>query len=886
MSEKPKTHYRRDYRPPDYWIDAVELSFDLHDDRAIVTARLDVRREATLSGDIPPLVLDGEGLELRRIAIDGAELPASRYQVGEESLTIESPPARFTLETEVEIHPEKNTALSGLYRSGSLFCTQCEAHGFRRITYFLDRPDVMSTYTTHIEADRARYPVLLSNGNRIEAQDLPDGRHRVTWRDPFRKPCYLFALVGGDLRCHAGTFTTMSGRDVRLEIWVEPQNVGRTDHALASLQRAMRWDEQRFGREYDLDIYMIVAVHDFNMGAMENKGLNVFNAKYVLADAATATDEEYEAIEAVIAHEYFHNWTGNRVTCRDWFQLTLKEGLTVFRDQQFTADMTSAPVKRIQDLRRLRASQFPEDAGPLAHPIRPESYVSMDNFYTPTVYEKGAEVVRLYQTLLGVDGFRRGMDLYFERHDGQAVTCDDFRAAMADANSADLSRLERWYAQAGTPHLEAKGRYDADARAYELTLTQRYPGAEPGDARRPVPIPVRTSLLGPDGAELPLALQGEKDGSAAQRERLLVLEEAEGRFVFEGVRVPPVPSLLRGFSAPVKLTARRSREELAFLMAHDSDPVNRWDAGQALAMQLLVELQAEVAAGNELALDPRFVAAFGGVLADRSLDGSMQALALTLPGETLIALELSDVDPGAIHTSRRFVVRELARAHRTAFEAIYARCDTGAPYSNARADIDRRRLGNAALRYLAALELPAWTARIARRFEQADNMTDREAAFGLLADVAGPEREQALASFHAAWRHDPLMLDRWFTAQALSSLPDTPARVRALAKHPDFSLANPNRVRALVGAFASGNPVHFHAPDGDGYRFVADVALELDPKNPQLASRIASAFAQWRRYEPVRRARMQAELQRIADTPRLSKDVGENVGRMLNAPAA
>jgi aminopeptidase N len=886
MSEKPKTHYRRDYRPPDYWIDAVELWFDLHDDHAIVRARLEVRREPSLSGDIPPLVLDGEGLTLRRIAIDGGDLPATRFEVGEESLTIDSPPARFTLETEVEIHPEKNTALSGLYRSGPLFCTQCEAHGFRRITYFLDRPDVMSTYTTHIEAERARYPVLLSNGNRTLAEDVPGGRHRVTWRDPFRKPCYLFALVAGDLRCHAGSFKTMSGRDVRLEIWVEPQNLGRTDHALASLQRAMRWDEQRFGREYDLDIYMIVAVHDFNMGAMENKGLNVFNAKYVLADAATATDEEYEAIEAVIAHEYFHNWTGNRVTCRDWFQLTLKEGLTVYRDQQFTADMTSAPVKRIQDLRRLRASQFPEDAGPLAHPIRPESYVSMDNFYTPTVYEKGAEVVRLYQTLLGVDGFRRGMDLYFERHDGQAVTCDDFRAAMADANGADLSKLERWYAQAGTPQLEVKGRYDADARAYELTLSQRYPGAEPGDARKPVPIPVRASLLGPDGAELPLALQGEKGGSG-QRERLLVLEDQERRFVFEGIRVPPVPSLLRGFSAPVKLVARRSREELAFLMAHDSDPVNRWDAGQELAMQLLIELQAEAAAGRKLALDPRFVAAFGGVLADRSLDGSMQALALSLPGETLIALELSDVDPGAIHTARRFAVRELARAHRAALEAIYARCDTGVPYANARPDIDRRRLGNAALRYLAALELPEWTARIAQRFERADNMTDREAAFGQLADVAGPEREQALASFHAAWRHDPLMLDKWFTVQALSSLPETPARVRALAQHADFSLANPNRVRALVGAFVSANPLHFHAQDGAGYRFVADVVLELDPKNPQLASRLVSAaFAQWRRYESGRRARMQSELVRISGQPSLSKDVGENVGRMLNAPAA
>ena len=882
MSEKPKTHYRRDYRPPDYWIDAVELDFDLHDDRAIVKARLDVRREPTLAGDVPPLVLDGEGLALRRIAIDGNPLSPGRYHVGDENLTIEAPPARFTLSTEVEIHPDKNTALSGLYRSGGLFCTQCEAHGFRRITYFLDRPDVMSTYTTHIEADRARYPVLLSNGNRSDLREVASGRHRITWRDPFRKPCYLFALVAGDLRCHEGSFTTASGRDVKLEIWVEPQNVGRTAHALASLQRAMRWDEERFGREYDLDVYMIVAVHDFNMGAMENKGLNVFNAKYVLADPKTATDDEYEAIEAVIAHEYFHNWTGNRVTCRDWFQLTLKEGLTVYRDQRFTADMTSAPVKRIQDIRRLRASQFPEDAGPLAHPIRPESYVSMDNFYTPTVYEKGAEVVGLYATLLGVDGFRRGMDLYFERHDGQAVTCDDFRAAMADANGVDLSRIDRWYSQAGTPHLEVQGRYDAQARRYELLLAQRYPDADANDPRQPVPIPVRTSLLAPDGAELPLTLAGAK--GAAARERLLVLEEAEARFVFEDVAVSPVASVLRGFSAPVKLTARRTREELAFRMAHETDPVNRWDAGQELSMQLLVELQAAAATARGLALDPLFVTAFGGVLADPSLDGSMKSLALSLPGEALIAQELANVDPAAIHAARRFVLRTLAQAHRKAFAETFHACNTGEPYSLERAAIDRRRLGNAALRYLAALEDPGWTARIHRRFERADNMTEREAAFALLNDLPGPEREQALASFYTEWRHDPLMLDKWFSVQALSCLPGTPARVRALYAHPDFSLANPNRVRALVGSFAAGNPLHFHAPDGSGYRFLGDVVQELDPRNPQVASRMASQLAQWRRYEPKRRALMQAELQRIASQPKLSKDVGENVGRMLSEP--
>jgi aminopeptidase N len=881
-NEKPKTVHRRDYRPPDYRIDTVELWFDLHEDRATVKARLEVHRDPSLAGDAPPLVLDGESLTLLRVAIDGRELPKGRYHVGDESLTIESPPARFVLETEVEIHPEKNTALSGLYRSGGLFCTQCEAHGFRRITYFLDRPDVMASYTTHIEAERARYPVLLSNGNREAGGELPGGRHRVTWRDPFKKPCYLFALVAGDLRCDPGSFTTASGRDVRLELWVEPQNEGRTAHALRSLQRAMRWDEQRFGREYDLDIYMIVAVHDFNMGAMENKGLNVFNAKYVLADPATATDDEYEAIEAVIAHEYFHNWTGNRVTCRDWFQLTLKEGLTVFRDQIFSADMTSQPVKRIQDVRRLRASQFPEDAGPMAHPIRPESYVSMDNFYTPTVYEKGAEVVRLYQTLLGVDGFRRGMDLYFERHDGQAVTCDDFRAAMADANAVDLTHLERWYSQAGTPQLHAEGRYDAGARRYALTLTQSYAGAASGDPRQPVPIPVRTSLLARDGRPLALNLAGEPPapGDTAS-ERLLVLEDASARFVFEDVPAPPVPSLLRGFSAPVKLTIRRERPELSFLMAHDDDPFTRWDAGQELAMQLLVELTAAAAAGRTLALDPLFVSAVGGVLDDTSLDGSMKALALAFPGETLVAQELAEVDPTAVHTARRFLLRELATAHRAAFAAIFEKCHTGAPYRVEQAEIARRRLGNTALRYLATLEDAGWTARIERVFQRADNMTDREVAFGLLVDTPGPERERALAAFYESWHKDPLVLDKWFTAQALSLLPDTPERVRALYRHPDFSLGNPNRVRALVGAFASANPLHFHAQDGAGYRFVADVTLELDARNPQLAARMASQFAQWRRFEPKRRALMQQQLERIAASPKLSKDVGENVVRML-----
>jgi aminopeptidase N len=877
--EKPRTIYRADYRPADYRIDTVDLRFDLTRDATLVAARLGVRRNEGLVGDTPPLVLDGESLELCSVAIDGHALPQSAYHVTAESLVVEHPPARFELETLVRIHPEQNTKLSGLYASGGMYCTQCEAHGFRRITYFIDRPDVMARYRVRIEADRERFPVLLSNGNRVAEEALGGGRHAVTWEDPFPKPSYLFALVAGDLRCHAGAFTTRSSRDVRLEIWVEPRNLDRCEHALRSLQKAMRWEEERFGLEYDLDLYMIVAVNDFNMGAMENKGLNIFNAKYVLALPETATDDEYQAIEGVIAHEYFHNWTGNRVTCRDWFQLTLKEGLTVFRDQEFTSDTTSRAAKRIADVKALRALQFPEDAGPMAHPIRPESYIAMDNFYTATVYEKGAEVVRLYDTLLGADGFRRGMDLYFERHDGQAVTCDDFRAAMADANGVDLERFERWYAQAGTPSVEAHGSYSAEAHRYTLTLRQTLPHAEQEPPPAPLPIPVALGLLGPDGSDLPLVLEGET--SQGPTTRVLLLEESEQSFAFTGIGAPPVPSLLRGFSAPVRLCAAREPSELAFLMARDSDPFNRWDAGQQLAQRLLLELAGDAAAGRALALDPLFVEAFGRLLVDPELDGSLRALALALPSERLLGQEMEVIDVEALHAARQFGIRELARRHRAALEEVYERCTPEEPYRVDRASIDRRRLGSAVLGYLAALGEPEWTERIARQFERADNMTQRQAALALLVDLPGPERDAALSRFYEARRGDPLMLDKWFNVQALCVLPDTCDRVEALSRHPDFTFGNPNRVRALVGAFAAGNQVRFHGADGRGYRFLADAVLELDAINPQVAARLVGSFNQWRRFDAGRRALMQAQLERIAERAGLSKDVYEIVGRAL-----
>ena len=870
--EKPTAVWRKDYRPPDYLIDAVDLHFDLGDEVAVVVARLSVRRNPAVAGDPAPLVLQGEELETLWVKLDGVEIEPPRYHATPEELTVSRVPERFELETAVAIRPHENTALSGLYRSGSIFCTQCEATGFRRITWFLDRPDVMARYRTTVVARRDACPVLLSNGNRIAEGEWPDGWHWARWEDPFPKPSYLFALVAGDLHRHAGEFATASGRRVDLEIWVEPRNAGRCEHALRSLQKAMRWDERAFGREYDLDLYMIVAVDDFNMGAMENKGLNVFNTKLVLALPETATDDDYEAIEGVVAHEYFHNWTGNRVTCRDWFQLTLKEGLTVLRDQLFTADETSPAVKRIADVRALRTWQFPEDAGPMSHPVRPESYVSMDNFYTATVYEKGAEVVRMYRTLLGADGFRRGMDLYFERHDGQAVTCEAFRAAMADANGRDLERFGLWYGRAGTPVLEAEGRWDAGARTYELVLRQSGAGGEP------LHIPVSVGLLGRDGRDLPLRLRGEPP-ERAETTRLLELCESERSFVFVDVPEPPVPSLLRGFSAPVKLRLESGRDELALRMAHDSDAFNRWDAGQELARRMLLDLAGRQARGEALELDPLFGEAFARVLADERLDGSMKALALALPSEEILGQEQTPVDPDALHAAREFARARLAREHRHELLLCY-RTHQDASYSNARVAIDRRRLKNAALGYLVAaggegVELAA------AQFASADNMTDSQAALAALAERPGPERERALEDFYARWRDDPLAIDKWFRVQAASGAPDTVERVLALADHPAFSLRNPNRVRALVGAFSLANQVRFHAADGRGYRFVADRVLELDPLNPQVAARMVAAFNPWRRFDAARREKIEAELLRISRRRGLSKDVGEIVGRAL-----
>lgn len=873
---QPQTVYRKDYQASAFTIETVDLAFDLREGYTDVTATLALVRTGEAGSE---LVLNGEEMELRSIKVDGEALAADAYATGEGTLTIQGLPERCSLETVVRIDPAANTALSGLYLTSGNYCTQCEAMGFRRITYFLDRPDVMARYTTRIEADKEGFPVLLSNGNRTGAGELEGGRHWASWEDPFPKPSYLFALVAGDLSCHSGTFTTASGREVKLEIWVEPQNIDACEHALVSLQDSMRWDEEVYGLEYDLDIYMVVAVNDFNMGAMENKGLNVFNSKYVLAKPETATDTDYEGIQGVIGHEYFHNWTGNRVTCRDWFQLTLKEGLTVFRDQQFSADMTSAAVKRIDDVRGLRLRQFAEDSGPMAHPIRPDSYISMDNFYTATVYRKGAEVIRMYHTLLGAEGFRKGMDLYFERHDGQAVTCDDFRAAMGDANGYDFGRFERWYSQAGTPTLEGVGSYDEGAQTYTLTLRQSYAALEGHEDRLPVPIPVRLGLLGSKGQDLPLQLAGEAEAGATTR--VLTLAEAEQSFVFQNVAERPVPSLCRDFSAPVRLRFERSREDLAFLAAHDSDSFNRWDAGQTLATQILLELVSAAQAGEALSLDPLFVEAFGKVLSDERLDGALKAQALTLPAEMQLAQEMSVVDPDAIHTAREFVRKQLATQLREPLLATYEAAQTGAPYSNDKESVARRRLKNCALAYLACLGEEALEAKVSAQLEGADNMTDAQAALFTLCQRDTPARTQALESFYAKWKHDPLVLDKWFTAQAISTDPGTLAAVQALTKHPDFKMTNPNRVRSLIGVFGMMNQVRFHAACGSGYAFLGDAVLELDGINPQVAARMVSCFNSYKRFDEGRQALQRAQLERIAAKPDLCKDVREIVGRAL-----
>jgi aminopeptidase N len=878
-STRPQPIRREDYQVPDFLVEAVDLDFDLRDDGTTVRSRLTVRRNPDAEDRTAPLVLDGEELELKELSLSGEALGPNRYRLDSERLVIADVPDAFELTVTTEIHPHKNTALSGLYVSGGNYCTQCEAEGFRRITFFPDRPDVMARYSTRIVADKTRYPVLLSNGNPEGGGDLADGRHWARWVDPFPKPSYLFALVAGDLKPLEDRFTTRSGREVALRIYVRAEDLDKCGHAMESLKKAMAWDEEVFGREYDLDLFMIVAVSDFNFGAMENKGLNIFNTKYVLAKPETATDADYLAIEGVVAHEYFHNWTGNRITCRDWFQLSLKEGLTVFRDQEFSSDMNSRAVKRIADVRRLRAAQFPEDAGPTAHPVRPDSYIAIDNFYTPTVYEKGAEVIRMMHTLLGRERFRAGMDLYFERHDGQAVTCEDFVKAMEDASGVDLAQFRLWYAQAGTPEIETQERWDAAAKALELIIRQTVPATPGQPDKQPMVVPVALGLLDRHGGELPVRLSGENRGREGTR--VLAVSGTEERFRFDGLPDRPAVSLLRGFSAPVRLKPQ-PRERLTFLFAQDTDPFARWEAGQQLAASLLLEMAGGGRDGRKMAMDPAFIAALSRTLADETLDPAFRAEAVSLPSEAFLADQMQVADPQAVFAAREEARRAIAFAiGEQLLQVFEANREDGAHRIDPAA-MGRRALKNAALSYLAAPGSgPVGLGLALDQFRAAGNMTDMLAALSLLSDRPESQREDAFAEFYERWRGEPLVVDKWFALQAMSRLPDTLASVRRLLDHPAFTYGNPNRVYALIANFAAANPVRFHAADGSGYRFLADQVLILDPRNPQVASRILTPLGRWRRQSPERRELMKSELQRILAAPQLSKQTYEIASKGL-----
>ncbi len=874
--DAPRPTRLEDYRPPEFLIDRVDLRFELDPELTRVETELAIRRNPAAVRGEGCLTLHGEQLVLEELSLDGHRLTPAEYREDTESLTVHRVPDRFRLTTRVLIRPALNTALEGLYQSGDLLCTQCEAEGFRRITFFLDRPDVMARYSATLVADRQRFPVLLSNGNRVAEQDLPDGRHLVRWEDPFPKPSYLFALIAGNLCAVEDRFVTASGRSVDLAIYVEPHNLNKCDHAMRSLKKAMRWDEERFGREYDLDRFMIVAVSHFNMGAMENKGLNVFNDKFVLARPDTATDQDFLGIEGVIAHEYFHNWTGNRITCRDWFQLSLKEGFTVYRDQEFSADVGARGVKRIADVRQLRAQQFPEDSGPMAHPVRPASYIEINNFYTATVYDKGAELVRMQAALLGPDLFRRATDLYFERFDGQAVTTDDFVTCVEDASGRDLTQFRRWYAQAGTPELQVRGDYDPVARTYTLTVRQHTPPT-PGQAHKdPLHLPLAVALLDRQGFELPLRLSGE-DVSGAPGTRVLELRAAQERFRFVDIQEHPVPSLLRGFSAPVKLRFDYTEAELQFLMALDGDGFARWDAAQMLMERLLLALVAE----PDLPIPERFFAAFRRALLDTGSDAALRAEVLTLPGESYLADQMGVVDVDGIHRAREGLRRRIGESLRAELLGVYADLAETGHYVFEPEWIGRRALKNLALSYLMAQGDATARGLCRDQLAAAHNMTDTMAALRLLVDAGGDDADQALSDFHARWAHEPLVVDKWFSLQAVSAREDTLYRVIGLMGHPDFSLRNPNRVRSLVGAFCTGNPVRFHAADGGGYRFLSERVLELDPLNPQIASRLLRALIRWRRFDSARQALMRTELERILAAEPLSKDSFEVASRAL-----
>ncbi len=868
-----KPVYLNEYKVPSYLIDAVDLEFALGEEATLVTSKLTCQVNPASLESSPDFILNGEMLELISVALDGKQLTAKQFKQTETSLTILAVPDTFTLEIKTRIKPQENTALSGLYQSSGNFCTQCEAEGFRRITYFLDRPDVMARFTTKIIADKKRYPVLLSNGNLVSSQQLPNGQHSATWVDPFKKPCYLFALVAGNLECAEDFFMTQSGRRVALRIYVEHGNLDKCAHAMQAVKKAMRWDEEKFGCEYDLDNYMIVAVGDFNMGAMENKGLNIFNTQYILAKPETATDIDYVHIESVIAHEYCHNWTGNRITCRDWFQLSLKEGLTIFRDQSFTADTTSPTVARINDVIDLRTSQFPEDAGPLAHPVRPESYVEINNFYTATVYNKGAEVIRMQQTLIGDAAFRKGMDLYFKRYDGQAVTIEEFVQSMEDASGMDLKQFRLWYSQAGTPVLDVTDHYDAIQKTYTLKIKQSCQPTPQQPEKKPFHIPIKMGLLDASGKELV--------------HDLLHLKQPEQEFQFTGVAAKPIPSLLRGFSAPVKINYAYSDSALQLLFRHDTDLFNRWEAGQRYTIKLILNLIDDYRANKPLLLPADYIAIFKNLLETMQNDKLLLVEMLTLPSEKYLSEQMTVIDIDAIHHVREFVLKSLTQPLQSQFFTLYQENhDSQSAREVTLQAVAKRQLKNLCLAYLMTLDDHEKYKPVAlHQFENAltANMTDTMAALRCLVNVDCSEKEKALAQFYQQWQSDPLVIDKWFALQASAKLPDTLSRVKSLLQHPAFDIKNPNKVYALIGAFSHRNLVRFHVANGEGYQFLADCVRQLDPLNPQVAARMVTPLSQWQRYDSKRQHLMRSQLEGILQNKTISRDVGELVSKSLLA---
>ncbi|MGW8194257.1 MAG: aminopeptidase N [Desulforhopalus sp.] len=875
INEQHVTTYRKDYCVYDFNVEALDLSFQLFEDRCVVKAKSAFRKNPLSTADRPVLQLFGEELQLLSVTMDSVPLRGDDYQIDDKSLTIKNPPSVFHLEVVTVIYPDKNLSLQGLYRSNGNYCTQCEAEGFRKITYYPDRPDVLTRFTTTIEADRTSCPVMLSNGNLIDQGLGSENRHYTVWEDPFPKPCYLFALVAGKLVCVEDEFVTRSGKIVQLKIYVEERNRDKCGHAMVSLKKAMRWDEEVFGLEYDLDTFMIVAVDDFNMGAMENKGLNIFNSKYVLSTPATATDQDYLGIEGVVGHEYFHNWTGNRVTCRDWFQLSLKEGLTVFRDQEFSADMNSSACQRIDDVKVLRNVQFREDCGPMAHPVRPDSYQEINNFYTTTVYNKGAEVIRMMHTLLGRRNFCKGMDLYFARHDGQAVTCDDFVAAMADGSGVDLQQFKNWYSQAGTPVLQVKSEWDEAHHEYKMLIRQSCPDTPGQVDKKPFHMPIAIGLLNSQGMDML--------DSGDSKSVVLQFTEREQLFTFQGISERPVVSFLRDFSAPVRVERFQSRTDLALLMKHDSNLFNRWDAATRLSGEVVLEVASQLQDGREVLLDPRFLGAVKESIEGDIDDPALLALSLQLPAETTLAQEMEVINPDTLHRARQFVKKRLAQENWRQFMELYKMNTDNGRYSITPESMGRRSLKNVALSYLMSINQPQQEAigLCVDQYRQATNMTDTIAALSCIVNLDSPLRGELLDDFFQQWKNDPLVLDKWFTLQAMSILPDTLDTVKSLLGNPTFSIENPNKVRALIGGFCSGNHARFHQKDGAGYTFLVDRVTELNSINPQVAARLVTPLVNWKRYEPGRSKLMQDALAALLEIESLSSDVHEIVSKSV-----